>query len=263
PTLNTHIVEFVKSKLNKKVGRGECWDLASEALNTQHAKWDGRYKYGTLVDYKTECVYPGDIIQFERVVVECKFDGGMTRDEMPHHTAVVYEVQSTGNFIIAHQNYNNKKKVVLTSLNMENIKRGKATIYRPVKKGEGCRSKIGQGWFKDWSMKNYNNRIFKSIVNTANGETSSETIFHYKQQGNVLTAEYSGGKILYGHLLGLVDKDGNIDMRYHQINNKGEMMTGICKSMPEILENGKIRLHESWQWTSGDNSKGQSVIEEQ
>lgn len=40
-------------------------------------------------------------------------------------------------------------------------------------------------------------------------------------------------------------------------------MTGICHSIPEILSNGKIRLHETWEWTSGDLSKGQSIIEEQ
>lgn len=110
---------------------------------------------------------------------------------------------------------------------------------------------------------NYNNRIFKPVINSENGETSSETTFHYKQNGNILTAEYSGGKIVYGHLVGLVDESGHIDMRYHQINTAGELMTGICHSKPEILENGKIRLHETWQWTSGDMSKGESVIEEQ
>lgn len=40
-------------------------------------------------------------------------------------------------------------------------------------------------------------------------------------------------------------------------------MTGICFSHPEKLENEKIRLHENWEWTSGDKSKGQSIIEEQ
>lgn len=131
PTLNKHIIEFVESSLNKKVGRGECWDLAAQALNTYDAKWDGKYTYGAKVDYKSECVYPGDIMQFERVIVEYKVDGGMMRDEIPHHTAVIYEVKATGNFILAHQNYNNKKRVVLTPLIMENIKRGKAMIYRP------------------------------------------------------------------------------------------------------------------------------------
>lgn len=111
-------------------------------------------------------------------------------------------------------------------------------------------------------MVNYNNKYFKPVRNSETGETSSETLFHYKQRGNILTSEYSGGKVMYGHLIGLVDKDGNIEMRYHQINDKGELMTGICNSRPEILENGKIRLYESWQWTSGDKSSGESIIEE-
>lgn len=131
PLLNQHIITFVKTHLNKRVGRGECWDLAAEALNTHKAKWDSRYGYGTKIDYKTECIYPGDIMQFERVIIEYEVEGGMMREEIPHHTAVVYEVKSAGQFIIAHQNYNNKKKVILIPLSMQNIKRGKATIYRP------------------------------------------------------------------------------------------------------------------------------------
>jgi hypothetical protein len=112
-------------------------------------------------------------------------------------------------------------------------------------------------------MEFYNNKIFRSVSNTENGETSNETVFHYKQVGNILTSEYSGGRILKGHLIGIVDENQNIEMRYHQVNDKNEIMTGMCKSKPEILENGKIRLHESWEWTSGDKSKGNSIIEEQ
>jgi hypothetical protein len=112
-------------------------------------------------------------------------------------------------------------------------------------------------------MIDYNNKIFRPVSNTENGETSNETIFLYKQMGNILTSEYSGGKIVKGHLIGLVDENGVIDMKYHQVNEKGELMTGVCTSKPEILTNGKIRLHESWEWTSGDKSKGQSIIEEQ
>lgn len=112
-------------------------------------------------------------------------------------------------------------------------------------------------------MINYNNKIFKPISNTENGETSNETIFRYRQEGNILTADYSGGKIKFGHLIGLVDDAGNINIRYHQVNDKGELMTGICQSTPEVLGNGKIRLHERWAWTSGDQSTGESIIEEQ
>lgn len=112
-------------------------------------------------------------------------------------------------------------------------------------------------------MIDYNGKIFKPIKNTKNGETSHKTVFLYKQDGNILSSEYSGGKIKKGHFIGLVDENGNIDMRYHQINNNDEIMTGICTSKPEILDNGKIRLHENWQWTSGNKSNGKSIIEEQ
>ncbi|MBB2951729.1 MULTISPECIES: n-acetylglutamate synthase [Sphingobacterium] len=111
-------------------------------------------------------------------------------------------------------------------------------------------------------MINYNNKSFSAVNNSNNGETSHETVFHYKQVDSIVTAQYKGGKIIHGQLIGLVNEQGEIDMRYQQVNREGKLMTGMCKSKPEILPNGKIRLHESWQWTSGDLSLGQSIIEE-
>lgn len=109
---------------------------------------------------------------------------------------------------------------------------------------------------------NYNNKRFRPVSGSSNAEVTSKTVFHYRQTGNVLTCAYEGEQIVAGHLIGIVDPEGNIDMRYHQVNIHGQLMTGICHSRPEILPNGKIRLHESWQWTSGDGSKGHSVLEE-
>ena len=109
---------------------------------------------------------------------------------------------------------------------------------------------------------NYHNKKFKPVSNTDNAETSEDTVFLYQQNGRILTSEYSGGQIVKGHLIGLIAEDGSIDMRYHQINMKGELMTGVCHSRPEIIENGRIRLNEEWQWTSGDLSKGESILEE-
>ncbi len=110
---------------------------------------------------------------------------------------------------------------------------------------------------------NYDRKIFKSISASINAEVSSDTIFKYKQVDNIVTSSYSGGNIKQGHLIGIVTKDGTIEMRYHQINLNGDLMTGTCISKPEILANGKIRLHEKWKWTSGDKSEGESIIEEQ
>lgn len=58
---------------------------------------------------------------------------------------------------------------------------------------------------------NYNNKTFRPLSNTQNGETSAETKFVYLQNGSILTSEYSGGQIVKGHLIGLVDAEGNIE----------------------------------------------------
>ena len=108
----------------------------------------------------------------------------------------------------------------------------------------------------------YNNKKFKSIENSGSGEVSSETIFEYFQKENILWANYSGGSILLGNIIGKVDGDGIIEMRYQHLSNDGTFKTGKCISIPEFLPNKKIRLHESWEWTSGKTGKGKSIIEE-
>ena len=33
-------------------------------------------------------------------------------------------------------------------------------------------------------------------------------------------------------------------------------------SQPERLVDGRIRLHERWQWTEGSSASGESIVEE-
>ncbi|MEP6924044.1 MAG: n-acetylglutamate synthase [Pyrinomonadaceae bacterium] len=109
---------------------------------------------------------------------------------------------------------------------------------------------------------NYDNRFFRSINNSASGEVSSETVFHYRQKGAIVWATYEGGAIKFGTLIARVLESGGLEMRYSHVNQNGELMTGECRSTPEVLPDGRIRLREKWQWTSGDLSVGESVIEE-
>lgn len=111
-------------------------------------------------------------------------------------------------------------------------------------------------------MINYNKKRFISVKNSDNGEVSKDLIFTYNQTENIVTSNYQGGKILKGQLIGLVNKNGEINIRYQQVNTSGELKTGICHTTPEIMDNGKIRLHEKWQWTSGDKTSGNSILEE-
>lgn len=108
----------------------------------------------------------------------------------------------------------------------------------------------------------YDNRRFASVSNSANGEVSAATVFEYHQDGALVWATYSGGSIVFGTLLAKVDEQDCLDMRYQHLNTTGELMTGRCHSTPEVLSDGRLRLHEQWQWTSGDGSAGTSVIEE-
>ncbi len=109
---------------------------------------------------------------------------------------------------------------------------------------------------------NYDNRFFRAVSNTANGETGAETVFHYRQRGDVVWATYEGGQVVFGTLLARVGGDGSLDMRYQQLNAKGEWRTGACRSVPEVLNDGRYRMRETWRWLDGDGSSGSSVVEE-
>ena len=110
---------------------------------------------------------------------------------------------------------------------------------------------------------NYNNRKFISVANTENGEVSEKTLFHYHQENDIVWAEYSGGEIVKGFLIGKTDKKGKLEFGYQHINQKNEIRIGTCSSLPEWLDDGRLRLIESWQWLNGDKSKGSSIIEEE
>lgn len=111
----------------------------------------------------------------------------------------------------------------------------------------------------------YANKIFRSQSNTSNGEVSASTTFRYNQDAqnpHIVWAEYSGGSITRGFLIATVQEDQSLDARYQHVNEDGELRTGMCRSVPEVLEDGRVRLNEKWKWTSGDGSSGESVVEE-
>lgn len=137
PEINKKIVEYVKSVIGMKVDRGECWDVAYQALTRNNCDWDGQFKYGKLLNPKVDSIYPGDIIQFKNVMVEYKSDDGrqISRETMSQHTAIVYKVNTKGDYVLAHQNTQfSGRKVGISRLVLKNIKKGKIFIYRPIPK---------------------------------------------------------------------------------------------------------------------------------
>ncbi len=103
-------------------------------------------------------------------------------------------------------------------------------------------------------------KVFRSLANSENGEVGADTVFYYHQQGDMIWADYSGGQIKKGHLMGKMLDGGLLELQYHHVNTSGQLMAGTCTSTPEHLDNGKIKFKEEWQWHSGDQSSGYSEI---
>ena len=109
---------------------------------------------------------------------------------------------------------------------------------------------------------NYHGRKFTGVTNSPNGQVNGDTVFHYSQYEFILSATYRGGSILEGYILGHVHEDNHLDFVYHHIDIDGQIKSGHCVSAPEILNNGRIRLNEKWEWTYGGKGTGDSVVEE-
>jgi hypothetical protein len=134
PPLNSKIIEYVESVIGTQVDRGECWDLAFQALNRIDASWDGKYKYGKQINPKRAEVFPGDIIQFRDVKVRYRTGNTVYTETMAHHTAIVYRVLEDGVFELAHQNTGFSGRTVgLSNLDLSTVISGRMWFYRPVR----------------------------------------------------------------------------------------------------------------------------------
>lgn len=135
PFLNKKIIDYVETVIGEQVDRGECWDLAFQALNRNDAKWDGQYKFGIRVNPKKVDILPGDIIQFKDVKVNYQEGNTIYTETMTHHTAIVYRVIGSGVFELAHQNTGfSGRKVGISKLDLDTVASGKIWFYRPVAK---------------------------------------------------------------------------------------------------------------------------------
>lgn len=134
PELNKKVITYVKSVMGTTVDRGECWDLANEALMHIHAKWDGKYKYGEAVNPQKDEIFPGDIIQFENVKLKYQIGNTIYKETMAHHTAIVYKVLEKGKFELAHQNTGfSGRKVGVSKLDISTVYKGRMSFYRPIR----------------------------------------------------------------------------------------------------------------------------------
>ena len=109
-------------------------------------------------------------------------------------------------------------------------------------------------------MVNYEGRRFSSSAPETTGAVGDTPVGHYHQAGDVVWAEFSGGAVRTGRLVGSCRPDGVIEAAYVQLLADGELAAGRMTSLPHLLPDGRVRLEERWR--RDDGSCGTSWIEQ-
>ena len=104
-------------------------------------------------------------------------------------------------------------------------------------------------------------RRFRGAGTTCTGEVGEGTLFEYHERDGVVWARYEGGAVRLGFLVGTRDGD-RLEFRYSHLTVAGDTANGRCSSTIERLPDGRLRLHETWEWESRPGS-GTSTVEEQ
>jgi hypothetical protein len=133
--LNGKIVKFANKVMGTTVGRGECWDLAQQALDQNLAEWSRPTNFGLSLNPGIDEIKAGDIIQFHNLKITTQLPGGVTRRESlgaPDHTAIIYKVLGEKRYTLAHQNVRGNRSVIIGDINLANVTSGRYRIYRPV-----------------------------------------------------------------------------------------------------------------------------------
>lgn len=157
------VLKFVKDKKGKKVGTGECWDLAEFALKQAGANTsndlgtvtaDADYIWGKKITAGQ--AQPGDIIQYRNFSFTKKVtkpDGSWSEmtGGYSHHTAIITQVGTHGYIKVLEQNVKKKgllrRYVVPNDIYLKSVSfrqnngtqiaiqvTGKFWVYRPIKK---------------------------------------------------------------------------------------------------------------------------------
>lgn len=104
-------------------------------------------------------------------------------------------------------------------------------------------------------------RVFRAVAGVGGGQVTPETELRFRQSGDMVWGRYSGGAIRLGFFVGTTDGQ-TVRFRYTQLDADGGTASGSSTDRIEVLDDGRVRLHEQWAWDSREGS-GTSVLEEQ
>ncbi len=86
--------------------------------------------------------------------------------------------------------------------------------------------------------------------------------FNLNQKVFMTLSNSDNGEVIKGHLVGKQLESGEFDFVYHHIYRDGQIKMGKCISSAILLDDGRLKLFEKWQWLSDDMSNGESELVE-
>jgi hypothetical protein len=105
---------------------------------------------------------------------------------------------------------------------------------------------------------NYDGRTFRVA-----GEGAADVPrARYHQDGSVVWGDFSGGHVRRGSLAGTCSPDGTLHFAYCMVYDSGEVVSGCCRSTPQLLDDGRIWLTEQWERYAPRADRGVSYLEE-
>lgn len=108
----------------------------------------------------------------------------------------------------------------------------------------------------------FHNKTFFLIKNSEDGKVDSDTKFEYQQKGDLVTADYYGGTIVYGKIIAKL-AGNQLDMLYQCLTSDGELKAGKAIANISVTKQGKIKLELKWKWIGGKEGSGVSEYLEQ
>ncbi|MFF4013699.1 hypothetical protein [Streptomyces sp. NPDC001843] len=102
--------------------------------------------------------------------------------------------------------------------------------------------------------------VLAPVADQAPGQVGTRTRFSYHEKDGEIWAEYAGGDVVRGYLVGTREGD-RLDFRYVQLKRDGTTSSGRCASTVAELPDGRVRLEEAWAWES-QSGAGTSVVEQ-
>ena len=106
------------------------------------------------------------------------------------------------------------------------------------------------------------NRVFVPVANSEDGVASAKTRFHFWQEGMVFYADYFGGDVREGHIIGLFTEELAGDMLYHCLTTDKNLKAGKARAIFSVMEDERLAFDLDWEWIDGDHSWGKSRYEE-